>query len=334
MSDTPPLFLTDQHVSELVTLNDAIAALEVMLRREAQGLAHNIPKALATFAERSSLHGLGSFSEDAALGGFKTWINTPGGASAVMSLFDTDRGGFRALVQAGLLGQLRTAGISGLATDWLAPAEARDMAIIGTGRQATLQIASVAVVRRISRLRVYSPNADSRRDFTARMRGLFSFEIVDCDSAESALRDAEIVTIVTRARAPFIHAGMIADDAHVNAVGAILPANAEIEADVLAKARVVAVDSIAGVRRNSRELIDFYGEDEAAWQAVQTLGRIIAAGRQARRPAGMTLFKSMGMGLSDLAMAEMILDRAAARGCGIPLVGPKVMPLARWSERA
>ena len=333
MPEIAPLLITEADVGDLLSLNDAIEALEVMLRREGQGKAQGISKALATFGDRSSLHSLGSFSEGANLGGFKNWVNTPKGAVAVMALFDTDQGTFRGLVQAGLLGQLRTSGISGLATDWLAPAEAQDMAIIGTGRQAAMQVASVAAVRKLGRLRVFSPTPQSRRDFAAQMRQMCAFEIVECDSAESALKDAEIVTLVTRALEPFVSAEMIADNAHVNAVGAILPANAEIHQDVIAKARLIVVDSLDGVRRNSRELKDFFGEDDAAWQKVETLGSVIARGR-AERPDGMTLFKSMGMGLSDLAMAELILARAAERGTGTTLEIARKPPMARWAAKA
>lgn len=326
-----PMYLTETDVGDLVTLNDAISALEKMLGRETGGQARNIPKALATFGDRSSLHSLGSFSEDAKLGGFKTWVNTPKGATAVMSLFGLEYGNFLGLMQAGLLGKLRTAGIAGLATDFLAPIGAADMAIIGSGRQAAMQIASVAAVRKLDRLRVFSPTPQNRKKFVAEMRTQFSFEIEESDSLEAALDGAEIVTTVTRAKTPFVTADMIAPNAHVNAVGSVLPANGEIEASVIEKARMIVVDSIDGVRQNSREFKDYFGNDDAAWSGLHTLGEVVMTGRS-DRPAGMTLFKAMGMGISDLALAEMVLDRVAL-GRGVSLDTDGKMPLARWNEK-
>ncbi|KAB2790322.1 ornithine cyclodeaminase family protein [Brucella anthropi] len=333
MSKFTPRFITENDVAELVSLNDAIAALERMLAREGQALACNIPKSLGTFGPQSSLHALGSYSQDAKLGGFKTWVNTPEGAAAVMSVFDTELGQFLALIQAGLLGQLRTAGISGLATDWLAPADANDMALVGTGRQAMMQVASIAAVRKLTRLRVYSPTPESRGSFVAKARQIFSFNIVDAASLGEALDGAEIVTLVTRAQTPFVSADMLADNVHVNAVGAVLPKNGEIEASVIEKARLVVVDSQDGARQNSREFKEYFGEEASGWHSVRTIGEVIAEGRK-ERPAGLTLFKAMGMGLSDLAIAEMVLSRADKLDGVASLCGAPGMPNARWTEKA
>ena len=326
---TAPIYLTESDVQRLVSLNDAIAALETMLQRQENGAAQAIPKSLATFGDRSSLHSLGSYSEGAKLGGFKTWVNTPSGAMAVYSLFDIDQGRFLALIDAGLLGQLRTAGISGLATDWLADPHADELAIAGTGRQAQMQIAAVAAVRPIRRLRVFSPTAENRQAFAAKMRRLFPFEVTEHDSPGDAFAGAPIVTLVTRARTPFVTADMIGADAHVNAVGAILPANSEFDDGLFAKSASVTVDSVDGVRQNSREFIDHYGKDDAAWSGVRTLGSVIAQGRQPRGK-GITLFKAMGMGLSDLAVAELVQRRAAEAGIGHPLPQERPDALPRW----
>lgn len=326
---TAPLYLTEADVQRLVSLNDAIAALEAMLLRQERGEAQAIPKSLATFGDRGSLHALGSLSEGAGYGAFKTWVNTPNGAQAVLSLFDLNEGRFVGLMDAGLLGQLRTSGISGLATDWLADPAADELAIAGTGRQAALQIASVAAVRPLRRLRVYSPTEENRRAFAETMRTLFPFEVTDHATPEAAFDGAPIVTLVTRARAPFVTSGMIDKDAHVNAVGAILPANSEFTGDVFEAASRVVVDSLDGVRQNSREFIDHYGAEDAAWASIETLGSVIAKGDRTR-PAGMTLFKAMGMGLSDLAIAELVADRAAKEGLGQVLTPARPEGMPRW----
>ena len=151
------------------------------------------------------------------------------------------------------------------------------MALIGTGRQAMMQVASVAAVRPLKRLRVFSPSPDKRRAFVEQAREAFAFEVEECAGAAQARAGAEIAMLVTRAKEPFVHAGMLAHGAHVNAVGAILPANAEFGQDVFDRARAVVVDSLAGVQSNSRELIDRFGApDSSGWTAVQTLSDVIA----------------------------------------------------------
>lgn len=123
---------------------------------------------------------------------------------------------------------------------------------------------------------------------------------------EEAVSGAPIVTTVCRANEPFLRADMLAPGAHVNAMGAILPMAAEIDATVLSGAEVIAVDNVANAQANSRELKEFLGDD---WSSVITLGSLVAHDTDRARSAGFTVFKGMGMGLSDLAVAAVIAKK-------------------------
>jgi ornithine cyclodeaminase len=162
MNDRPLIWITEAEVVELVDLEEAIDALEHGLALEGAGEAKNVAKALGTWGDGSSMHSLGSMFPQAGFVGFKSWANTKRGATAVFSLFDANNGALLAIIEAGALGQLRTSAISGVATRWLARADAADMALIGTGVQAMTQIASVAAVRPLKRLRVFGPTEEKR----------------------------------------------------------------------------------------------------------------------------------------------------------------------------
>ena len=324
------VYLTEADVVSLVDLSDTIDALEAMLPAQAKGDTVDIPKALGTFdAGASALHALGSAFPAGSVGGFKTWINTPRGAVAVMTLFDTAEGRLLGVLEAGALGQLRTAAISGLATRWLAAPDADDMALIGTGRQALAQLASVAAVRKLRRVRVWSPSADSRDAFVRDAAASFPFRLEASGTLDAAVEGAAIVTLVTRARQPFLHAASLGPDVHLNAVGAILPGNAEFFPDVFDRASRLVVDSLPGVQANSREFVDRFGaENGEGWRQVETLGRVIAEGPRPR-PPGLTLFKAMGMGVSDLAVARLAVERARQASRGTTLPAPRRAAL-RW----
>jgi ornithine cyclodeaminase/alanine dehydrogenase-like protein (mu-crystallin family) len=325
-------YLTETDVAALVDLNDAIDALEAGLRLEGEGDALDIPKALGTFGQAGSLHALGAAFPDDGMGAFKTWVNVPTGAAAVMTVFDLREGRVAAFIEAGLLGQLRTAGISGLATRALAAPDADDFALIGTGRQAMMQLAAVSVVRPLRRVRVFSPTPEKRQAFIGQARDLFPFALEEANSCEAALAGASIATIVTRATAPFISGDMLAEGAHVNAVGAILPGNAELKADVFDRASALVVDSVAAVQQNSREFIDHFGARNA-WDDLTPLSRVLAQGLSVRSSGGVTLFKAMGMGVSDLSVARLVLARAAERDLGLRLPPPsRARP--RWRAAA
>jgi ornithine cyclodeaminase/alanine dehydrogenase-like protein (mu-crystallin family) len=317
------LYLTEEQVTSLVDLGDAIDALEDVFARDGAGETVSIPKALGTFGDQSSLHALGSAIPSMGLGGFKTWINTKRGAVALMNVFDVERGRLLAIIEAGALGNLRTSAISGVAVRWLVPSETAEMTLIGTGRQALLQVAAIAMVLPLRRLRVFSPTAERRREFVTKAKGLFGFAVEESASLEAAVDHSPLVTLVTRARAPFLRADMLARGTHLNAVGAILPANAEFTQDVFDRASPIVVDSIDAVQQNSREFIDRYGKPGESWRGVQTLGQIIKRGTRLRAPAqDLSLFKAMGMGISDLAVARLVIERARSKGLGIEIAPP------------
>ena len=328
------IWLREQEVVQLVTLNDAIDALENILALEGDGRALNAPKALATWGKANSLHALSSAMTDARYCGTKTWVNTPMGAVAVYALFDGIAGSLLAVMEANALGSLRTAAASGVATRWMADPAASDFAIVGSGRQALLQVAAVAVVRPLRRVRVFSPTRDNQLRFAATLRDRFDMPVETPDTLEGTLDGAEIATVVTRARTPFLHASMLPGHAHVNAVGAILPGNAELHADILEHAGTVTVDNLANVRLASREFIDFYGPANT-WGTVETLGARIAAGRRHHPSDGLTVFKSVGMGLADLAVASRAYEAAQAAGLGTPIERPTpAVPSWRVHEAA
>jgi alanine dehydrogenase len=222
---------------------------------------------------------------------------------------------------------MRTAGISGVASRCLAKANADDMAIIGTGKQALAQVAGVNAVRALKRLRVYSPTLANRQAFAEKLQQKFSMEVIVTGSVEAAVKDASIVTLVTRAQEPFLDATMLAPGCHINAVGAITPERQEFSQDIFGRARLVVVDSVDSVRRLSSEFIQQFGDDEDKWSTVKPLSSLVADNGERPADADLTLFKAMGMGLSDLAMGTEILQRAKAKGAGRKIPQPEKQAL-------
>jgi alanine dehydrogenase len=323
MTVSSPLWITEAEVVSLLDLRDTIAALERGLTLEARGEMANMAKTHATWGSGGTLHALGATSTSAGVVGTKTWAHTEGGATPLLILFDSETGALKAVIEAFALGQMRTGGISGVATRWLAAADADELAIVGTGKQALLQVAAVAAVRPLKRVRVYSPTAAHRTQFADRLRAAFPLTVVEAQSVREAVADAPIITLVTRATQPFLTADLVGKGAHVNAVGAILPGRVEFGQDIFPRCGRVVVDSLESVRELSREFRDYYGTKTANWDEVMLLRALVAA-RQTR-PAGcdLTLFKAMGMGVSDLAVGIEIYERAARQGLGRSFAHPQ-----------
>lgn len=318
------LWLSEQDIASLVSLGDAINALESGLRSLGKDEGQNIPKALGGFGDAASLHSLGSALPRLGYCGYKNWINTKRGAKAVFILFDANEGKLLAMMEANTLGGLRTSAMTGLGTKWIAKENANDMALIGSGRQALAQIAAVNAVRPLARIRVWSPTPEKRRAFTNLVRETFQAEVLESPTIEAATDGATLVTVVTRAKDPFLTSSMLPHGIHLNAVGAILPDNAELHQEVFDRVDFIAVDDVAGVRKASREFIDYFekGAGKGGWDGVRPLGRVIANGEKPPADSDITLFKSMGMGISDLSVAMLAYERARAGGVGqsLPLM--------------
>lgn len=328
----PLIWLTEQDVAALVSIDDAIPALERGLRALGSGDAFNVPKALGSYADGSSMHSLGSGAPGLGYVGYKNWVHTKRGATAMYVMFNAADGSVAAIMEAAALGQIRTAAMTGVGTRWLAPPAADDMALIGTGTQAITQVAAVHAVRPLRRVRVWGPTAEKRKAFVQKLAAQFPFAVIEASTLEEAVAGAPLVTLVTRAKDPFLAAGMLARGAHLNAVGAILPANAEFAQDVFARAGWIAVDDVTGVQKASREFMERFAP-AGDWSAVQPLATVIA--QELPRPADcdVSLFKAMGMGLSDLSVAIMALERARNRGIGRAIQHP-VRAVPRWKDAA
>ncbi|MSQ73248.1 MAG: ornithine cyclodeaminase family protein [Betaproteobacteria bacterium] len=318
MTMADAIWLTEQDVVQLMDLKEAITALEAALREEARGEAHNMTKTLLQFG-KANLHAIGG--KLGPIVGTKTWAHTEGGTSPIVLLWDAANGSLVAVIEAFALGNMRTGGISGVAADWMAAKDAKVMAIAGTGKQSLSQVGTMLAVRPIERLQVFSPRAESRQAFIAKVREEFGIEAVDCSTIEAACKGAQIVTLVTRATQPFVNVSMLERGAHLNAVGAIAPDREEFTQDVFPRVSSVAVDNLSGVQQLSREFMSHYGK--AGWDSVQPLSKLIASGRRRAATDDISLFKAMGMGISDLALATELAKRARERGVGRVVPQPK-----------
>jgi ornithine cyclodeaminase len=323
------LWITEADVVDAIDMAGAIAALENGLRAEASGSAQNLDKTHVAW-KGGTLHAIGAVFPGEGFAGTKTWAHTEGGASPLLVLFDSSSGALKAVIEAFALGQLRTGAASGVATRWLARPDADELALIGTGKQALSQAAAVAAVRPLRLLRVFGRDAGRRAQFAARAREELGLEVRESASIEDAVRDAPIVTTVTRATEPFLQPAWVARGAHVNAVGAIVPAGAEVAADLVARCGRVVVDSLPQARRLSRELIGRFGSDASGWSPVESLASVVAAGMLRGDAVDVTLFKSLGMGVSDLALGMDVYRTAVERGLGRRLPLPaRVKPRLR-----
>jgi alanine dehydrogenase len=322
---TPPLWISESDVVSMMDIGGAIGALERGLEAEAEGNAQNMIKTHVEW-DGSTLHAIGAVFPGMGICGTKTWCHTAGGATPLLILFDSNKGSLKAVIEAFALGQMRTAAASGVATRWLASADADEFAMIGTGKQAITQVAAVLAVRPIRRIRVFSRDETRRNQFVTRLKSEFQVEITASNSIRDALNDASIITVATRATDPIVTADMVQSGAHINSVGAIVPTRAEISQDVLSRSTRIVTDSVPQAQKLSREMIEFFGKDSSRWSGVQPLATVVANRSLRVASDDLTLFKALGVGISDLSLGVELYRKAIASGLGHPFPAPQRVP--------
>jgi ornithine cyclodeaminase len=322
-----PIWITEADVVALMDLTLAIGTLEAGLVEQARGAAANMSKTHVSWGPaHSTLHAIGAIFEGEGITGCKSWAHTEGGATPLLTLLDAKTGVLLAIIEAFALGQMRTGGISGVATRWMARTDARDLALIGTGKQALAQLAAVAAVRPLKRVRIWGRNPERRAKLIEAAYGLgYDFEVEASPSIPGAVRASSIITLATRTTEPILTATMVAEGAHINAIGAITPEREEFAIDILPRAGIVVADDPVAARKLSKEFRNFF-EEPNRWNRVTPLCNLVANGVPRANDCDLSVFKAMGMGVSDLALGIEILRRAREAGLGRPIDLPKRCP--------
>jgi ornithine cyclodeaminase len=235
----------------------------------------------------------------------------------LVTLFDGESGIPTAILDASAVTAVRTAAVTAVATRLLARPDARRLAILGAGTQARAHLRALENVRDFERVCVYAPTQAHARAL-AGQAGAARREVRVAASAEDAVRDADVVVAVTNAREPVLRHGWLKPGAHLNAVGASSPQAREIDTATVA-ASALFCDSRESLRNEAGEFLAAIGEGLIAGEehVRAELGEVLAGLAPGRRDAGeLTLFRSLGVAIEDLAAAEHAVAVARERGIG------------------
>jgi ornithine cyclodeaminase/alanine dehydrogenase-like protein (mu-crystallin family) len=312
----PVLLLTEDDVRQLLTMDMALEAVEEVLRRLALEEAQNISRARCQ-TDHAMLHLLAASAKTLGVLGYKAYSTTRKGASFHVSLYDGKTGALLALIQADYLGQMRTGAASGVATEFMARPDATEVGLFGSGKQARTQLLAVCKVRKINRVQVYSPNDEHRRRFAEEMSRLCETEVVPVPRPEMAAEDKDIVITATTSREPVLNGHWIAEGTHLNVIGSNFLAKAEIDAVAVRRCESIVVDSKEQARVEAGDFVQALEDGSIHWADIHELGQVIV-GRYTGRahPQDVTLFKSLGIAVEDVAVAAAVYHKAQAAGVG------------------
>ena len=297
---------TDAELAGCVGADEAIAAMDEAFRAQADGRAATQPR-VRTGAGAAKLSTMGAVIPSLGVAGAKVYTTVAGRFTFVILLFDAQDGRLLASFDAAALTRLRTAAVSALAARHLARADARVLAVFGTGVQADGHVEALARVRPIREIRVVSRGDAS--GFVARARAATGAD-VRASGAREALAGADIIVTATRSATPLFASADVPDGAFIAAVGATRPEVAELDADTVGRCAVVAVEALRQGREEAGDLIQATAAGRFDWSHAHELGEIVAGRAPGRRgDAELTLFESVGIGLEDVAIAGLAWRR-------------------------
>lgn len=313
----PVLYLTEAEVGRLLTMDLALEAVAAAFRKVGCDEADNVPRRRCQ-TDRLMLHVLPAAAKTLGAVGFKAYT-TPrdGPARFHVTLFDPKTGEMSALLEADLLGQVRTGAASGVATKKLARPDAATVGCIGTGKQARTQVLAVCKVRPVKRVSVFGRDPDRRAGFAARLAAETGVDVVPVGSAEEAARGLDVIITATTAREPVLKGEWLAEGCHVNLIGSNFLARAEADVDVFRRATLVTADSKEQARLEAGDLVAPIAEHVLSWADVYDFGPLLVGkypGRQS--PHDITVFKSLGLGVEDVAVAARVVELARQQGVG------------------
>jgi ornithine cyclodeaminase/alanine dehydrogenase-like protein (mu-crystallin family) len=299
------LFLTESEVQELLPMGKAIELMETVFKGLAAGRSLNQPRRRLTLPTGSVLHYMAGAHGDYF--GTKVYSTNPKrGAHFLFLLYAAADATPLALLEANYLGQIRTGAASGYATRLLAREDAVTLGVIGSGFQAQTQVVAMRAVRPIRTVRVWSRSDKRRRAFAEQC------EALTANTAEEAVRGADIVVTATNSREPVLDDAWIEPGTHINAMGSNQAQRRELPAKLILRADLIAVDSLEQARMESGDLL-------LALQPDQWDHNIVELKDVTARPSvdAITIFKSNGIAAEDVAAAGYVYKRALEEGLGI-----------------
>lgn len=308
------LYLTEDDVRRLLPMDQCVRVMRETFEALANGTAVNQPRRRIFLPTGSVLHSMAG-----AVGpyfGTKYYaVNVKHGAHFFFTLFDAATARPLAMMEANHLGQIRTGAASGYATDLLARPDSHTLGVIGSGFQAETQIEAILQVRAIREVLVYSRNEARREAFAERCTRRFAIPVVAMASAESAVQHADVVVTATFAKEPVLAGSAIRPGTHINAMGSNNPQRRELPADLIERAGLIVVDSIEQSKMEAGDLLLAWSEEDWNTPRLVELKDALTAHRADN---AITIFKSNGLGVEDVASAAFVYERAREEGAGRP----------------
>ena len=310
------LVLREDDVRRLLTMPDTVNVLEQAFIAMAEEVVANLPRSRIVMAN-GVLHILAAAAPTMGVLGNKTYTAFREGIRYVVMLFSAHDGQLLAMIEADWLGRMRTGGMSGLATRYLARPDASVVGLIGAGNQAATQLMGICAVRPVREVYVYSRTPQKCILFCEEMTRLLNIEVRPVATARQAVEVADILVTATTSAEPVLHGEWLKADCHINAIGSNWAKRREIDLSTLQRSFLIVTDSRMQAETEAGDFIIPAREELFDWNRVYELSEVVGTqGIQRELPEEITLYKGLGIALEDIATAAHVFALAQKQGYG------------------
>ncbi len=312
------LFLSDDDVASVLSMAEAIDAVEKAFGEYAQGSA-KMPQRSTIMLDRhgGSVSLMPSYLEGSDALATKIISIYPGNPErglpttvAWIVVNDPETGMMEAILDGTYLTAMRTGAVTGVAARYLAPEDSKVAAVIGCGVQGRTQAWAVAETRELETIKVFDLSGESMRTFAEEMGPKLGVDVVQASSGAEAVRGADIVVTATTSSKPVINREWLGESVHVSAIGAFYPDYRELDTETIKEAKVV-VDSREAVMEEAGDILIPISEGAITEDHIHAeLGELVLGHKSGRTEGdGLTVFKSVGLAIQDSSVSSLVLKK-------------------------
>jgi ornithine cyclodeaminase/alanine dehydrogenase-like protein (mu-crystallin family) len=320
------LYLSENEVKSLVMMPEVLDMVDDAFKEQGAGTAPNQPRRRLHMPKGALQVMYGGLAGKGYMG-LKAYSTFPGiGVRFLVLLWDSNTAELVALMEANILGQLRTGAASGVGARYMAREDAKVAGLFGSGWQARSQLEALCAARPLERVKVFSRSAEKREKFCEKMKDVVSAELVPVESAAEAVKGSQIVCTMTTAKDPVFDGNDLEPGTTVIPAGSNRAGNREVDDETFRRAAAgrIATDNVEGARFESGDMIRAVAAGALDWGQVVEIGQI-ASGKMPGRgsPDEINMFISQGVAIEDVAIAAELYERARAQGVGndLPVEG-------------
>lgn len=322
--ESSPVFVSAEVVRRVFAWKDAVSALQAAYSRPSTPAAtppRTVAKDKGCWLRTLPAIPSGGRYYGAKLMGMSTAAQSPG-AEYVVVLFDRQTSGIAAFIDANMVTAYRTAATSAAAVDRLVANKPIRLAVLGSGLEASMHTRAFASVRPLADLAVFSPTPARRAEFAATLSGELKLNVRQAASAQEAVAGADLVLAAARSRGelPILYGEWLEPHATVVSIGSTVPEQREIDVSVVSRSDLIVCDALEEVLHETGDMIAARAAGVPFEDKVFSLADLMSGALDGRvRNATAPMFKSVGGGLQDVVVAELILTKALEQGLATPL---------------